>query len=78
MTLCNAKVYEVKGGYFMTQERLTYDVGEVGKLLHISRATSYKMVNTGQLASIRLGRRILIPRIAIQKLLESAEVKQME
>ncbi len=51
-------------------ERLVYSVAEAGKLLHLSRSLMYESVRTGQIPSIRIGRRILIPRIALARLLE--------
>ncbi len=57
-------------------ERLTMTVKEAGDALGISRATAYMLANTGQIPTIRLGeRRLVVPRAALMKMLESAEVK---
>ena len=53
----------------MEREKLTITVNEAAKVLGIGRALAYEMVNQGKLPSLRFGRRILIPRIALQKLL---------
>jgi excisionase family DNA binding protein len=59
-------------------ERLTMTVEEVGKALGISRATAYMLVNSGRIPAIRISeRRLIIPRIAVQKLLEN-DVKPKE
>lgn len=50
-------------------ERLTYTVSESAELLGISRSTAYELVRTGDLPSLRLGRRIVIVRRAIESLL---------
>ncbi len=50
-------------------QRLTLTVTEAAQLLGISRATAYECVRTGDLPSITLGRRILIPRSAFYELL---------
>jgi excisionase family DNA binding protein len=50
-------------------ERLTLTVEEAATLLGISRAFAYEAVNNGQIPSIRIGRRILIPKAALQRLL---------
>ena len=50
-------------------ERLVYTVEEAGRLLGVSRTTAYECVRTGQLPSVRLGRRIVVPRAAIEALL---------
>jgi excisionase family DNA binding protein len=47
-----------------------YSVEEAAKVLGISRATSYECVRTGEIPSIRFGKRILVPRAALLKLLE--------
>ncbi len=53
-------------------ERLVYTVEEAGRLLGVSRTTAYECVRTGQLPSVRLGRRIVVPRAAIEALLAGA------
>jgi excisionase family DNA binding protein len=60
-----------------TTERLTVTIEQAGKMLGISRATAYMLASTGQIPTIRLGeRRIVVPKAALMKMLESAEVKQ--
>ena len=58
----------------MTSERLTYDVEEAAKVLGISRNLAYEMVHTGALPVVKLGKRLLVPRRALEKLLEEARV----
>lgn len=55
-----------------TQESLVYDVPTAGKLLHLSRATAYSMCAQGFLPAIRFGKRLVIPRKALEELLQSA------
>ena len=50
---------------------LTYSVEEVAKLLGLSRSLTYAAVKTGELPSIQVGRRILIPRVALTRMLEA-------
>lgn len=45
-------------------------VSEAAALLGISRALAYRLVKTGRLRHIRLGRRVVVPYRAIQELLE--------
>lgn len=54
------------------EERLTLAVNEVAHLLGLSRGAAYEAVRTGQIPSIRIGRRIIIPRVALIKILEEA------
>ena len=47
------------------EERLVYSVAEAGALLGISRAFAYELVARGELPVIRLGRRRLVPKAAL-------------
>ena len=51
-------------------QRLTVSVEEAGRLLGISRGLAYMLVNRGDIPSIRLGRRLVVPRRALDRLLE--------
>lgn len=51
-----------------TPRRLTFTVAEAAFLLNISRGLAYELVARGELGSIRLGRRIVIPRIVLEEL----------
>ena len=50
------------------EERLVYSVAEAGALLGISRAFAYELVARGELPVIRLGRRRLVPKWALNAL----------
>jgi excisionase family DNA binding protein len=56
----------------MDEPRLTLTVAEAAKLLRLSRAFTYELVARGELPGVRLGRRIVIPRIAIDRILSDA------
>jgi excisionase family DNA binding protein len=51
---------------------LVYTAEEGRKLLGISRGLMYEAMRTGQIPSIKIGRRILIPRAALERLLDEA------
>ena len=53
-------------------ESTVLSVNECAKILHLSRGSAYQGCLTGEIPHIKIGRRILVPRVAIQKLLESA------
>ena len=53
----------------MSPDQLLYTVPEAAKLLRISPAHAYALVSRGELPSLRLGRRILIPRCALESLI---------
>lgn len=50
-------------------ERLTYTVTEVAELLGISRTSAYECVRRGEIPAVMLGRRLVVPRHAIDALL---------
>lgn len=57
----------------MDDSKLTLSVEEVATVLGISRGLAYEMVKTGKIPSVRFGKRVLIPRRALEKLLEEPQ-----
>lgn len=53
--------------------RKAYSVEEVAEMLGVGRTHAYAMVKSGELPSVRLGRRLLVPAAALDKLLASCE-----
>lgn len=53
-------------------ERLVYTIPEASELLGISHIHGYLMAKRGELPTIRLGRRIVVPKAAFEKFLENA------
>ena len=51
-------------------------VEEAAVVLGISRATAYDAVSRGEIPCIRIGRRILIPKVALERLLDGAEADE--
>jgi excisionase family DNA binding protein len=49
--------------------KLTYTVPEAAALLGISRSTAYECVRRGEIPSLTLGRRVLISRSQLERLL---------
>ena len=58
----------------MEEERLTLTVEETAKLLGIGRQLAYERVKTGEIPSLKFGRRLLVPRKALERLLEQGQV----
>jgi excisionase family DNA binding protein len=56
----------------MNIECQTYSVEEAGRILGYSRNTAYEAAKTGELPVIRLGRKIRVPKVALQRLLDGA------
>jgi len=46
----------------MCDDPVVLTVDECAELLRVSRTSAYEAVRTGQIPSVRIGRRILIPR----------------
>ena len=51
------------------EHKLVYSVVEVGELLGIGRSKAYELVRSGTIPSLRLGRRIVIPKLALSRFL---------
>lgn len=56
----------------MNQQRRTLTIEEAARILGISRALGYRLARTGQLPTMRLGRRIVVPLVALERLLDAA------
>ena len=52
--------------------RLTYSVEEAGQLLGLSRQGAYDAVRRGEIPSIRLGRRLVVPKAALLRIIDGA------
>ncbi len=50
-------------------ERLTFTITEAARALGVSRTLAYELARTGQLRTVKLGRRLVVPRSAISELL---------
>jgi excisionase family DNA binding protein len=50
-------------------ERLTYDVPVAGRKLGLGKNASYEAARKGQIPTIRIGRRLLVPKAAFEEML---------
>ena len=55
-----------------SEERLVYTVEEAGKLLGIGRSAAYEAARSGELPVIRIGRRWLVSKQALDRMLSEA------
>ncbi len=53
--------------------KTTLNVDEVAVVVGIGRSAAYEAVRVGQIPSIRIGRRILVPVSALRALLEGSD-----
>ncbi|WP_238273360.1 helix-turn-helix domain-containing protein [Methylobacterium cerastii] len=51
-------------------ERRTISVEEAGRRLGVSRNTAYEAAGRGEIPTIRIGRRMLVPVLAFERLLD--------
>lgn len=58
----------------MEETRLTITVEEAGQMLGISRGLAYQMAREGRIPTIRFGKRMVVPRKAVDRLLGEAEL----
>jgi excisionase family DNA binding protein len=54
-------------------ERLTLTVDEARKMTGLSRGSMYQAIYSGQVPSIRVGRRILVPRARLEQILNGMQ-----
>jgi excisionase family DNA binding protein len=54
-------------------EKRTLTVTEAARALGIGRSAAYEAARSGQLPAIRIGRRVLVPTEALQRLLDSVQ-----
>ena len=55
-----------------TEEKLVHTVEEAGRLLGIGRSAAYEAARCGQIPVIRIGRRWLVSKIALDRMLSEA------
>jgi len=53
----------------MEINKLTFTVEETAKILGIGRNSAYEAVARGEIPVIRVGKRLLVPKAALEKLL---------
>lgn len=56
-------------------ERKTYKIEEAGRLLGIGRNQAYEAARRGDFPVIRIGKRLLVPKAALDRLLNGGENK---
>lgn len=54
-------------------ERQTLTVEEAARVLGIGRNSAYEAVRRGEIPTIRIGRRFIVPRMALERMLGEAE-----
>ena len=60
----------------MDKEKLTLTVDETAKCLGIGRNSAYEAIARGEIPFIRVGKRLLVPKAALEKLLAAGQPKK--
>jgi excisionase family DNA binding protein len=53
----------------MDTERRVFTIPEAGRLLGLSRSSAYDAARRGEIPTLRIGRRVLVPRERLEQLL---------
>jgi excisionase family DNA binding protein len=53
--------------------RRTYDIEEAARLLGIGRNQGYEAARRGDIPTIKMGKRLLVPKAALDRLLEGGK-----
>ena len=55
------------------ESRKTYTITEAAALLGVGKSAAYEAARRGEIPVIRIGRRLVVPKAALQRLLQDAE-----
>ena len=55
------------------EDRLCFSIPETARMLGISRGLAYELARSGQIPVLRLGKRLLVPKIALERMLGQAK-----
>jgi excisionase family DNA binding protein len=61
-----------------TAKKLTLTVEEAAEVIGISRAQAYRCVKRGDLRAVQLGRRLVVPVVALEELLGMAVADEIK
>ena len=62
----------------MKKDALTYSVDEVAQLLGVGRNSAYEAIARGEIPVIKVGKRLLVPKAALEKLLNGRLLKSKD
>jgi len=62
----------------MKEDTLTLTVTECAKLLGIGRNSAYEAISRGEIPVIRVGKRLLVPKTALAKMLSGDNAKSIQ
>lgn len=66
------------GAVNMENEKLTLTVSETARILGIGRNSAYGAISRGEIPVIRVGKRLLVPKAALETMLGCTRTKASE
>ena len=54
------------------EDPIVLTVDEVAEILRIGRISAYQAIERGEIPHVRVGRRILVPRVAFERMLSAS------
>lgn len=60
----------------MDKEKLTLTVDETAKCLGIGRNSAYEAIAKGEIPVVKIGKRLLVPKAALEKLLAAGQSRK--
>ncbi len=57
------------------EERLVYTIAEAGLRLNLSERSAYEAARRGEIPTIRLGSRMVVPKVALEAMLAGKSLK---
>ncbi len=60
----------------MDKEKLTLTVDETAKCLGVSRNSAYEAIAKGEIPVVKIGKRLLVPKAALETLLAAGQPKK--
>jgi len=60
----------------MDKEKLTLTVAEAAKCLGIGRNSAYEAIAKGEIPVVKIGKRLLVPKAALEKLLAAGQSRK--
>lgn len=62
----------------MTEERQTFTVEQAARIMGIGRNSAYEAIRRGEIPVLRIGRRLLVPKKALEDMLSSGSRHEPE
>jgi len=67
-----------KEGVKMENDKLTLTVDETAKILGVGRNSAYEAIARGEIPVVKVGKRLLVPKVALEKLLNGRLLKSKD